>query len=279
MALAAPGSFTGTVFRTKSRPSHGISRGNRLVARASSLKLDKPERLWETGSLTWFHGAEPPAYLDGSLPGDRGFDPLRLGLVQPGFIAEKNRGLEWLLEGELYNGRLAMLAVPGILSVEALGKGPWWEAPFKVDYAPLLPEGPLKFFAVVAVGHALWGYLEYKRVQNFTSKGQTGLFTAPFDPLGLRNDYRRQSEVRNARLAMLANLGFWSQASVTGKGPLQNLSDHLADPVHNNILTQGKAGWYVFGGVLFFSLFINLLGFSAVKEDSKLRTVFSEFKV
>lgn len=26
----------------------------------------------------------------------------------------------------------AMLAVPGILSVEALGKGPWWKAPFTV---------------------------------------------------------------------------------------------------------------------------------------------------
>ncbi|EIE19045.1 chlorophyll a/b-binding protein [Coccomyxa subellipsoidea C-169] len=172
-----------------------------------------------------------------------------------------------------------MLAVPGILSVEALGKGPWWKAPFTVDYAPLLPEGPLKFFAVVAVGHLAWGYLEYKRVQNFNANGQTGLFAAPFDPMGLRNDYRRQSEVRNARLAMLANLGFWSQAAVTGKGPLQNLSDHLADPLHNNVLTQGKAGWYVFGGVLFFSLFINLLGFSATKEDAKLRTVFSEFKV
>lgn len=48
-------------------------------------------------------------------------------------------GLEWgaclirLLEGELYNGRVAMLAVLGILSVELLGKGPWWSAPFKVS--------------------------------------------------------------------------------------------------------------------------------------------------
>lgn len=41
-----------------------------------------------------------------------------------------------------------------------------------MDYAPLLPEGPLKFFAVVAMGHLAWGYLEYKRVQNFNAKGQ-----------------------------------------------------------------------------------------------------------
>jgi hypothetical protein len=30
-----------------------------------------------------------------------------------------------------------MLAVPGILAVEALGKGPWWEAPFKVTHTLL----------------------------------------------------------------------------------------------------------------------------------------------
>lgn len=64
---------------------------------------------------------------------------------------------------------------------------------------------------------------------------QTGLLGfVPFDPLGLLSDRTRQNEVRNGRLAMLAQLGFWSQAANTGKGPLQNLSDHIADPWHNN---------------------------------------------
>ena len=41
-------------------------------------------------------------------------------------------------------------------------------------------------------------------------------------------------QVRNARLAMLATLGFFSQAATTGKGPFDNLSDHLSDPGHQN---------------------------------------------
>ena len=44
---------------------------------------------------------------------------------------------------------------------------------------------------------ALPARAQAKRLQNFQTKGETGLLgMAPFDPLGLRDDYKRQSEVR-----------------------------------------------------------------------------------
>jgi hypothetical protein len=36
---------------------------------------------------------------------------------------------------------------------------------------------------------------------------------------------------------MLAFAGYFAQAAATREGPLQNLVDHVADPLHNNILT------------------------------------------
>lgn len=194
------------------------------AARTSpNYKLESPNRLWELGE-TWFPGAEPPSYLDATLPGDRGFDPLRL--------AENDKFRPWLVEAELYNGRVAMTAAVGVLWVEVVGRGPWTTAPARAD--SVLPSTFAVFLFL-----AVFATFEFSRFRNFQKKGETGFLNlAPFDPLGLSNDYLRQSEVRNGRLAMLATLGFFSQAAVTQTTPLQNLYDHLDDPGHRNILTS-----------------------------------------
>ena len=61
-----------------------------------------------------------------------------------------------------------------------------------------------------------------------------------FDPLGLSKDpasYEdlRVKEIKNARLSMVAWVGWAAQAALTRKGPLENLLDFARDPVHENV--------------------------------------------
>lgn len=56
---------------------------------------------------TWLPGLDPPPYLDGTLVGDFGFDPLGLG--------EDPDSLKWYVQAELVHCRFAMLGVAGVL--------------------------------------------------------------------------------------------------------------------------------------------------------------------
>lgn len=63
-----------------------------------------------------------------------------------------------------------------------------------------------------------------------------------FDPFKLSStpqyEEYKWKEIKNGRLAMLANLGFWAQYAATGKGPIQNLGDHLANPAGATFATN-----------------------------------------
>jgi len=159
------------------------------------------------------------------LIGDYGFDPLRLG-SNPGRLA-------WFREGELYNARWAMMAVIGILFTDAVGLPKFWLA--GAESYPISNE------VLAAIEIAVFAVLETKRYQAFqkNAPGETGIMgIAPFDPLGMMTNETRLKEIKNGRLAMLAFLGFSSQAAVRGKGPIECLQDHIADPWHNNIFTS-----------------------------------------
>uniref|UniRef100_A0A0F7GYN2 Chlorophyll a-b binding protein, chloroplastic n=1 Tax=Erodium trifolium TaxID=337410 RepID=A0A0F7GYN2_9ROSI len=200
---------------------------------------------------TWLPGLDPPPYLNGTLPGDFGFDPLGLG--------EDPESLRWYVQAELVHCRFAMAGVAGILvtdllRVTGISDIPvWYEA------------GAMKFrFAntttLFLVQMILMGFVETKRYMDYVKPGsqaEDGIFfglEAAFaglepgypggpilNPLGLAKDIKnahdwKLKEIKNGRLAMMAMLGFFVQASVTHVGPIDNLVEHLSNPWHKTIV-------------------------------------------
>ncbi|PSS31423.1 Photosystem I chlorophyll a/b-binding protein like [Actinidia chinensis var. chinensis] len=205
---------------------------------------------------TWLPGLDPPSYLDGSLAGDFGFDPLGLG--------ENPDNLKWYVQAELVHSRFAMAGVAGILvtdliRVTGMSNLPvWYEA------------GATKFqFAstrtLFIVQLILMGFVETKRYMDYTNPGsqakegtffgleasleglEPGYPGGPLlNPLGLAKDIKnahewKLKEIKNGRLAMVAMLGIFVQANLTHVGPIENLVYHLSDPWHRTII-QTLAG-------------------------------------
>ncbi|KAJ9567636.1 hypothetical protein OSB04_003602 [Centaurea solstitialis] len=207
---------------------------------------------------TWLPGLDPPAYLDGTLAGDFGFDPLGLG--------EDPESLKWYVQAELVHARFAMAGVAGILFTDLLrvtgisNLPVWYEAgATKFDFASTR--------TLFIVQLLLMGFVETKRYMDFTNPGsqakegsffgleasleglEPGYPGGPLlNPLGLAKDIRnadelKLKEIKNGRLAMVAMAGMFVQANVTHVGPIDNLIRHLSNPWHETIIqTLGWSG-------------------------------------
>uniref|UniRef100_A0A0F7GYJ2 Chlorophyll a-b binding protein, chloroplastic n=1 Tax=Francoa sonchifolia TaxID=23250 RepID=A0A0F7GYJ2_9ROSI len=249
--LAQPYSSSAAfISKTKCRPSLFLKNSifpakSRITQRNYRTTVRAQER------PTWLPGLDPPPYLDGTLAGDFGFDPLGLG--------ENPESLKWYVQAELVHARFAMAAVAGILLTDLLrvtgisNLPVWYEA------------GAVKFkFAntqtLFLVQLILMGFVETKRYMDFKNPGsqardgpflgieasleglEPGYPGGPlFNPLGLAKDIKnahewKLKEIKNGRLAMVAMLGIFVQAYVTHVGPIDNLVEHLSNPWHRTIV-------------------------------------------
>ncbi|CAL5220073.1 g2024 [Coccomyxa viridis] len=204
----------------------------------------------QQGRRLWAPGVEAPEYLNGDLAGDYGWDPLGLG-------ANPER-LNWYRQAELQNGRWAMLGVAGILAQEIVKPGVFFYNAGLPENLPNInfggPDGKVNLGGILAWEFLLMHWVEVRRWQDIRKPGsvnedpifkgnkvpnpETGYPGGIFDPFGFSKGNFKElqtKEIKNARLAMVAFVGFIVAAQATGQGPLANLTAHLSNPFGNNI--------------------------------------------
>lgn len=161
---AAASHFFGTQIINPSKNSGRIQARFGFGSSKKKSPRPAPKKTVNLDRPVWFPGAEPPAWLDGTMIGDRGFDPFGFGKPAEylqfdfdsldqnlaknvaGDVIGVSRfenpevnptpfqpysevfGLQRFRECELIHGRWAMLGVLGALAVEALTGVAWQDA-------------------------------------------------------------------------------------------------------------------------------------------------------
>jgi len=151
-----------------------------------------------------------PALLDGTLPGDRGFDPLN--------FASTSNALQWQMKAEVKHARLAMLAAVGWPMAELLHKpiASAFGLPASLasgDRVPSILNDGLahaSFPAFWAAAIVVAGVIEIQESMNASvDPVKLNPVERGFDPPHMKQEhYLHEAEIFNGRLAMLAITGF-----------------------------------------------------------------------
>lgn len=207
-----------------------------------------------------------PDTLDGSLPGDVGFDPI--GFSAQSFSSFNNplyeegnfmTDLEWLREAELTHGRIAQLAVVGFIWPGLFGTFPGVEEFGGVDaYSELNPFAALTTVPESAIYQIVGGmaWVEWNRVERIREQGANRIsgdigigYPGGWNPFGLNyspEEYaeKQLQEIKHCRLAMIAAFGLICQAVNSGTDVVSQLSPAFAAPEY-----AAKAGYFLPQGI------------------------------
>ena len=194
---------------------------------------DKPEK---SASLPFLNR---PKLLDGTLPGDRGCDPL-------GF-ASSEKALQWQRSAEIKHGRIAMLAAVGWPAAELFDKkiAAAYNLPALLgegDRVPSVLNGGLAkvppAFWAVTLGVAFAIECLGKAKEDAARKAG-GIYTPgdlgfdPFEFKALTREgrfYEAEAELFNGRLAMLGIAGFVFQEFFTHEGVINETPFFFHNP-------------------------------------------------
>lgn len=182
-----------------------------------------------------------PALLDGTLPGDRGFDPLN-------FASDAN-ALQWQRRAEVKHARLAMLAAVGWPVAEFLHKdiASAFELPTLLasgDRVPsVLNDGlahasfPAFWIATIAVA----GIIEIQETVEANVSCKLNPADRGFDPLNVlggknmkQKHFMQEAEIFNGRLGMLAITGFAVQEWILNSAVVDQIP-HFFKPINISV--------------------------------------------